>query len=80
MFIVAKTNKGTEYLYDVLSSHKVSKAAKNIICNSLNDNKYNIKNNEIWHIYEIDKYDNAYDVASYQEMKLYKNRIRIYSY
>ena len=39
-----------------------------------------IEKTEIWHIYEIDKYDNAYDVASYQEMRLYKNKIRIYSY
>lgn len=64
MFIISKTIKGQEYLY----SNKYSILCKNKdealkLASFLNKNNntsigdFKLKDNEIWHTYEIDKYD-----------------------
>ena len=60
MFVLAKTIKGKEFIYSVSSARKVSKASKDIICKIANENKYLLNDNECWHIYDVDSYDNAY--------------------
>lgn len=79
MYIVSKAVKGKEFTYSLYHSFQVSKAAKEIICKALNDSRYMLKDNETWHIYEIDKYDNVYDIVKNQYMRLYKNKVKIYS-
>lgn len=64
MYIISKTIKGQEYLY----SNKHSILCKNekqakALAKHLNDNNdttikdFQLKDNELWHTYEIDNYD-----------------------
>lgn len=77
MTILAKTYKGTEYLYSTKSAHAVSKASACDICDTLNANRYNLTNDEqTWHVYEIDEYDGeAFYYAEHQKFTRRKGYI-----
>ena len=79
MFIVAITNKGREYAYNYTTAHKVSKASAYRICDCLNENRFHLKENQVWYVYDIDQYDMAYDFASNQEFRVYKDKIKEYA-
>ena len=68
MKIIAKTVKGREFMYNPKTARKVSERSANYICNVVNEYKYLLgsADNECWHIYDIDKYDIAYDYAMFQ--------------
>ena len=64
MYIISKTVKGQEYLYSnkysilCKSEKQANQLAKHL--NEHNDNTtgdFKLKDNEIWHVYKIDKYD-----------------------
>ena len=67
---VAKSVKGKEFLYSAKSAHSVPKASSKIICSILNKVKYQLSDNEVWFIHEIDKYDSAFDYASFQRFSI----------
>lgn len=79
MTIIAKTTEGKEYLYSVKSAHKVSKASADYICKICNEYKYRLKNGEKWHVYDVDTYESAYDVALLQRGSVYKGIVKMYS-
>jgi len=66
MKIVAKSIKGQEFLYNAKSAHRVSERSANLICKALNEAKYNLKEGEVWHVHDIDRYDTAYQYVDYQ--------------
>jgi hypothetical protein len=51
--LIAKTQKGTEFFHSKENSFFCSANAQKIV-NALNENNYQIKNNEIWHVYDYD--------------------------
>lgn len=64
MYIISKTIKGKEYLYSnkhsilCKSEEQAIQLAKHL--NEHNDSTtgdFKLKDNEIWHVYKIDKYD-----------------------
>lgn len=64
MYIVAKTIKGKEYIYN--NNYSILCSSKNIankLCKHLIDNnksainEWQLKDNETWFVYQIDKYD-----------------------
>ena len=64
MFIVAKTIKGHEYVYSnkysILCSNEKQANLLATHLNSHNDtaiNDFKLKEDETWHVYEIDEYD-----------------------
>ena len=67
MFILAKSIKGQEYMYDVRTAHKVSKASKKSICDTLNEIRYCLRDNEVWHAHEVFEIDRGYDYGLYQK-------------
>lgn len=80
MFIVAKTIKEKEFVYDNNYSIKcknesqASKLAKHL--NNNNDTaigKFKLKDNEIWWVYEIDMYDSI----PHYKLKTTKNKISL---
>lgn len=77
MLVIAKGAKGQEYLYSAASAHKVAQNERTAqkICDVLNGYKYKIGESEIWHIYEIDKYDTAYIYALDKRFTYGKNGI-----
>ena len=72
MLIIAKSVKGREFLYNAASARKVSKASAETILKVVNNHKYQLKDGEIWHIYEVDSYDNAYYYAQSRAFKIRK--------
>lgn len=79
MIVLAKAVKGQEFLYNVSSAHEVSKASADFICKVLNETKYNLKDGEVWHKFSnIGPYCPAWDWATTQTFKKYKNTIRRY--
>ena len=74
MKVLAKAIKGKEFFYSVKSAHKVNPKNARLIRDALNMNKYMLKDGEIWHLYDIDKYDmNAYAWAENQRFYVTKN-------
>lgn len=68
MFIISKTIKGKEFIYSnkysiLCKSQKQAQAqALARFLNEHNDtalNDFKLKDNELWYVYEIDKYDTA---------------------
>lgn len=64
MYIISKTIKGQEYLYS--NKHSIlckSEKQANQLAKHLNEHNndttgdFKLKDNEIWHVYKIDKYD-----------------------
>lgn len=78
MLILAKTNEGTEFIYSIKSAHEVSKAKAKTIMDTLNEKRYQLKENEKWYIYEIGMFDSAYGYAETQKFKVRKNTITEY--
>ncbi|MBO5967278.1 MAG: hypothetical protein J6S14_02135 [Clostridia bacterium] len=72
MLIVARSVKGHEYSYNALSAHSVSKRSADYICSVLNHYQYQLGENQVWHIHEVDQYDNAFDYARYQVFRVRK--------
>lgn len=80
MFIVSKTVKGKEFLYS--SKYSIlckSESQANALADFMNKNNdtsigdFRLKENEIWHVYHIDKYD----TPPRYKLKTTKNRISI---
>lgn len=79
MTIIAKTKAGEEYMYSAKSAHKVSKASATYICEVCNEYKYRLNGGEKWHVYEIDNYSYASDIAEVQHGRVYKGIVKMYS-
>ena len=83
MIIAAKTKEGKEFMYSTFSAHTISKRSGKQIVELLNSIAYNCKPGEKWHIYEIDKYDQAYDIARFQSFTIRNGSVYVkntYSY
>ena len=76
MTIIARTNAGTEFLYQANTAHKASKACAEKIAETLNRISWNIKPGQIWHVYEAYPASLAYEYANAQEFKIYRGTIR----
>lgn len=66
MKIVAVAVKGQEFLYNPKTAHKVSAKSAERITENLNENLFRLKENEIWYLYDVDRYDRAFDYAESQ--------------
>lgn len=77
MYILALTQKGAEFIYNLSTAHQVSKNSAEKIKDTLNQLKYKIKSDsQVWHIYEVDRYDAAYDYATLQRFTIRNNTIK----
>lgn len=75
MIIIARTRKGEEFQYSYASAHRVPKSSARKICDALNRAQYGITPEQIWHVYEIDKYDIAYDFAEHKRFGIRNGKI-----
>ena len=66
MKILAITRDGEEFLYKTRSARKVSARSAKTICKIVNKYKFHLEPGEKWFIYDVDKYDEAYERAMYQ--------------
>lgn len=72
MKIIAKSCKGKEFLYNAKSARKVSEKSAEKILNVLNSVKWDLKDDEIWHIHDVDEYDSAFWYAERQSFTIRK--------
>lgn len=55
MKLIAKTQKGTEFLHSRKNAFFAPDSSANKICKIMNDTKFRLKSeNEIWHVYDYD--------------------------
>jgi len=72
MKVIAKSVKGHEFLYNAASARQVSNRSASVILKVLNEKRYQLKDNEVWHIHEVDSYDNAFYYAQNRAFKIRK--------
>ena len=72
MKIIAKTRIGSEYIYSASSARKVSERSAEKILSIVNEYRFQLRDGETWHIYDVDQYDTAYDYAQYQAFTIRK--------
>lgn len=65
--MIAKTLIGSEYVYDRNSAHAVAKSSAEIICKALNDIRHQLKDGEIWHVYDAGWYEQEWTAAGCQK-------------
>lgn len=70
MKIAAKTREGTEFCYSASSAHKISERSAARIVEALNENRYQLRPGEKWHVYDVDQYGGAYQIAQYQQFSI----------
>lgn len=70
MKVIAKTHPGREFAYITRSARKVSERSAEKILAIVNACKWDLKDGEIWHLYDVDKYDTGYDYAQYQSFTI----------
>lgn len=71
MKVLAKTIKGQEYMYNARSARQVSERSAKVILDIVNEYRFLLNNeNEIWHVYDVDRYDRAYDYAQFQKFTI----------
>ena len=73
MIVVARAVKGKEFLYSAASAHRVSEKNADKICKALNDAKYGITPEQVWHKFEVGMYDNAHAYGEMQGFQLRKD-------
>lgn len=76
MLILAKSCKGSEFLYSAKSAHAVSKASAAKIRDIVNQYKYKLSENEVWHIHEVSYYDDASFYAERQKFTIRKGIVK----
>ena len=73
MLAIAKSEKGREFLYNASSAHSIPKSSAEKIKSILNQARFDLKDNEVWFIHEVDRFDNAYYYAEGQKF-CFRNR------
>lgn len=78
MKVLAKTIRGREFMYNAATAHKISEKSAVKIRDAVNAAGFqlNADKNEIWHIYEIDEYDNAFYYAENQSFFIYRGVLK----
>lgn len=75
MKMIAKTIAGKEYIYSKSSAHAVSNAEAKPICDALNKARYDLKDGEAWHIYDLGWYENEFTNAGVMKFTRRKGKI-----
>lgn len=72
MLVCAMSLKGKEFFYKANTARKVSKASAQKICDIANKCEflYSYHPGYVWHIYEVDQYDQAYEYAQFQKFTI----------
>ena len=70
--ILALAVEGKEYMYYSRTARRVSKASAQKICDIVNKHKFLFEcyPNCVWHIFEVDDYEPAFDIAEYQSFTI----------
>jgi len=75
MIVLAKSAEGMEYLYSAKSAHAVPKSSARKIMDALNNAKYDLRDGQVWHMYEVCGLDDASFYAERQAFGIRKGSI-----
>lgn len=73
MLVVAKTTRGTEFIYNAKSAHAVPQKHAQRIADIANKHLFKLSPGECWFVYDVSHYDNAYIYAQYARFTYGKN-------
>lgn len=73
MIIVARAVKGKEFLYSAASAHRVAEKKAQKIADALNKAQYGITPEQVWFVYDVGMYDNAYAYGEMQGFQMRKD-------
>ena len=77
MKLIAKTQKGTEFLHSKKNAFFAPDSSADKICKIMNDVKFRIENeNEVWHVYD---YDFTQDMYVTGRLSIYKGQVKLKS-
>ena len=75
MKLIAKTQKGTEYLHSKQNAFFAPDSSANKICKVMNDVKFRLQNDtEIWHVYD---YDITQDLYVTGRLTIYRGQVKL---
>ena len=75
MKLIAKTQKGTEYLHSKRNAFFAPDSSANKICKVMNDVKFRLQNDtEIWHVYD---YDITQDLYVTGRLTIYRGQVKL---
>lgn len=73
MTVVARAIKGQEFLYSAASAHRVTEKKAQTIADALNRAQYGITPEQVWFVYDVGMYDNAYAYGEIQGFQMRKD-------
>jgi len=73
MTVVARAIKGQEFLYSAASAHRVAENKAQKIADALNRAQYGITTEQVWHVFDVGMYDNAYAYGEMQGFQMRKD-------
>lgn len=76
MLVLAASVKGHEFMYRANTARKVSARSAEKICAVCNSVGYQLKQNEVWHIHDVNEYDPAFVYASGQSFTIRNGIVR----
>ena len=75
MKLIAKTQKGKEFLHSKQNAFFAPDSSANEICKVMNDAKFRLKSeNELWFVYD---YDFSQDLYVTGKLSIYKGQIKL---
>jgi hypothetical protein len=80
MLVLAKSIEGQEFLYSARSARRVSARSAEKIRDAINAARWNLNEGEVWHLHEVDEYDNAFFYAERQSFTIRKGVISARNY
>lgn len=73
MDIVAKAKRGQEFFYNPRSAHQVKGMTAQKMAEFLNKQNHDLKPDEVWFVFDVGQYDNAYAYAETQIFERKRN-------
>lgn len=73
MKVVARAVKGKEFLYSASSAHRVAENKAQKIADALNRAEWGITPEQVWFVYDVGMYDNAYAYGEMQGFQMRKD-------
>lgn len=75
MQLIAKTQKGTEFMHSKANAFFVPDSSANKICKIMNDTKFRLKSeNEVWYVYD---YDSTQEVYVMYKLSIYRGVVKL---
>lgn len=80
MTVIAIAKMGQEFMYKTSTSHSVNEKKADLIIKALNNIRYKLQPGEVWHKYNVSKWENAGVYGETQKFTLGKTGLKEYRY